>query len=149
MFDSDAVGACRQRAEQLELERMVILEIGGGDGRLSAHLQVGLAATCPAAGVCAIELCCSDSGSNALHASSPFRQLPQLISFTALLRLRPLSFDLLMCRLHSQRPSSPEGLLTSLMCGRNRGCNIVGLCNLVVMCNPKMTVHVVTKQTVL
>lgn len=82
------MGACRQRAEQLELERLVILEVGGGDGRLSAHLQVALEATCPATSLSAIELRCSDNGSNALHASSPFRQSLWLHSFTALHRLR-------------------------------------------------------------
>ncbi|CAL8464710.1 g4245 [Coccomyxa elongata] len=68
-----------QRAEQLELERLVILEVGAGDGRLSAYLQVALAATCPAAGLCAIELRCSDNGSNVLHASSPFRDLVEML----------------------------------------------------------------------
>ncbi|EIE19020.1 hypothetical protein COCSUDRAFT_67934 [Coccomyxa subellipsoidea C-169] len=84
-----------RRGEELGLEHLAILEVGAGDGRLSAHLQAALAQLRPATSCCSVDLRCSDSGLCGLHECSPFRQFVELLSCEEALRKhRP---DVVLC----------------------------------------------------
>ncbi len=63
----------RKRGKELGLEHLAVLEVGAGDGRLTAHLQAALAQLRPATSCCSVDLRCSDSGLCGLHECSPFR----------------------------------------------------------------------------
>lgn len=77
MIEAPVNGCCkcvhRRRAEELCLEHMSVLEVGGGDGRLSAHLRAAVAAQRSAASRCIVDIHCTDSGLRGLHVCSPFR----------------------------------------------------------------------------
>ena len=61
---------CRRRAAELGVPSLKVLEVGGGDGRLTAHLKEALGHTYEGPPVGFI---CTDSGRGGLHLSSPFR----------------------------------------------------------------------------
>lgn len=77
-FDFMYLPVCRRRAAELGLPSLKVLEVGGGDGRLTAHLKEALGNTCKGP---QIGFICTDSGRGGLHLSSPFRcalHLPHL-----------------------------------------------------------------------
>jgi hypothetical protein len=62
----------RCRAAELRLDSLKLLEVCGGDGRLSAYLRAELNRLEDSTLPPKITVHCTDSGRNGLHVKSPF-----------------------------------------------------------------------------
>ena len=95
---------CRQRAADFNEPSLKVLEVGGGDGRLTAYLKDVLA---NAREGLLVTVVCTDSGTGGLHSRSPFRCAPPILCayFAVLLFSDAHVFST------GPAPQSPEGAM--------------------------------------